>query len=563
MFLSRTMKSKRIFNPQSERKKFLWVIYILIPMFLVTLGFLFIFGNLTQSKYGISEQVKGQIIGLVREATEDYFIDNLGCNRSDLEMERDWEVEIIIYHLGQIKERGIGKNTTLSISLEEATRKALDGSLNDEMVKGSRFVISFLSPIVHSFTIYGRTGYELIEGLVAIRQLDKELISQRIEQAKDYLFRIIDKKNYGTHKYYYALDDNFEKRLHTIYTSSVIYSLLKIYDYNKDENISQYVYNSGEFILSMQNKDIDSKCYGAFHYSFYLENKVKENYFVVGTTSKTIFTLLELYNRTGDNKYLESAKLGANWLLTMQNPDGEIISWLKNINNGWIYSTKESYLYTGQVLSALSRIYKVTEKQEYYNASQKIAQHFAEIIEEEGYYLGDDYRPPNPISSSWVMLSLLDFYKISQDDKYKAIVINCSEFLIHRQKTTKEDLLNFGRWTGSSTTSGNGWLCEVMVEIYKFYKEQNIIGYEIYKENIIKSIMWLIQHSYSEKNSFFIRNPERANGGLIWCFENGDIEVRTDSVCHGVNGYVGIIDDLEDGTLISIPQKSFEEMLNG
>jgi hypothetical protein len=45
-------------------------------------------------------------------------------------------------------------------------------------------------------------------------------------------------------------------------------------------------------------------------------------------------------------------------------------------------------------------------------------------------------------------------------------------------------------------------------------------------------------------------------------FEGRELEVRKNSVCHGVNGYVGIIDELVNGTLISIPQKPFEEMLN-
>ncbi|HEC37381.1 MAG TPA: hypothetical protein ENI29_04035 [bacterium] len=324
----------------------------------------------------------------------------------------------------------------------------------------------------------------------------------------------------------------------------------------------QYALNCGEFILSMQNRDSGTIGYGAFHYSLFLTSRTTTEYYVVGTTSKTIFTLLMLYNKTGDNKYLESARLGADWLLTMQNPDGSILSWVEKANGIWVYSTKESYLYSGQVLSALSRIYDATGNQEYYDAAQKIAQRFAGIIEDRGYYLGDDYRDPNPISSSWVLLSLFDFYKISQDEIFLDHVINSSEYLIRRQRSDTKDLLNLGRWEGSYTTSGNGWLSEVMVEIYQFFKDTDLINSDYYKQQIINSIRWLIQHTYSEENSFLIKNPEIANGGLIWYFEGRELEVRTDSVCHGVNGYVGIIDDLVNGTLISIPQKTFGEMLN-
>ena len=557
------MNSTRIFGTQRGSKRIFRILYILIPIILAFSGLMLIFSSSVNLKSNVSDDVKEQIITLVSDTAENYFIDNLACNRSDLEIEMDWKVEILIYHLGVLKEKGTGNNSTLSLSLEGATRNALNGDLSDIIVLNSRFLISILSPIVHSFIIYNEKGYEVIGGgLLPTRYLNKELIHQKIEQAKEYLYRMIDKKDYGVHKYYFALDDNFENRLHTIYTSSTIYSLLKIYDYTNDDVILQYAYNCGEFILSMQNRKSGTIGYGAFHYSLFLNVRTTTEYYVVGTTSKTIFTLLMLYNKTGDNKYIESARLGADWLLTMQNPDGSILSLVEKANGIWVYSTKESYLYSGQVLSALSRIYDITGKQEYYDAAQKTAQHFTDIIEERGYYLGDDYRSPNPISSSWVLLSLFDFYKISQDEMVLDHVINSSEYLIRRQKSNIADLLNLGRWIGSSTTSGNGWLCEVMVEIYQFFKDTDLIDSDYYKEQIINSIRWIVQHTYSVENTFLIKNPERANGGLIWYFEGRELEVRTDSVCHGVNGYVGIIDDLVNGTLISIPQKTFEEMLN-
>ena len=557
------MNSTGIFGAQRGSKRIFRILYILIPIILASSGLMLIFSSSINSKSNVSDDVKEQIITLVRDTAENYFIDNLACNRSDLEIEMDWEVEIFIYHLGVLKEKGTGNNSTLSLSLEGATRNALNGDLSDIIVLNSRFLISILSPIVHSFIIYNEKGYEVIGGvLLPTRYLNKELIHQKIIQAKEYLYRMIDNKDYGVHKYYYALDDNFENRLHTIYTSSTIFSLLKIYDYINDDTILQYAYNCGEFILSMQNRDSRTRGYGAFHYSLFLKSRTTTEYYVVGTTSKTIFTLLMLYNKTGDNKYMESARLGADWLLTMQNPDGSILSWVEKANGIWVYSTKESYLYSGQVLSALSRIYDATGKQEYYDAAQKIAQRFAGIIEDRGYYLGDDYRNPNPISSSWVLLSLFDFYKISQDEIFLDHVINSSEYLIRRQRSDTKDLLNLGRWEGSYTTSGNGWLSEVMVEIYQFFKDTDLINSDYYKQQIINSIRWLIQHTYSEENSFLIKNPEIANGGLIWYFEGRELEVRTDSVCHGVNGYVGIIDDLVNGTLISIPQKTFGEMLN-
>lgn len=403
-----------------------------------------------------------------------------------------------------------------------------------------------------NFASSNEKNKEVIDGLLIIRDLDKGLIRQKIEQGKEYLLRMIDEKEHGVHKYYYALNDSFENRLHTIYTSSVIYSLFKIYDFDKDEKIWQSIFDSGEFVLSMQDKDKESKSYGAFYYSFYLDSKEKEKKFVVGTASKTIFTLLELYYRTGDSKYLESTELAGQWLTTMQKSDGTMKPYLRYSGDKWVYGAKESLLYNGQVLSALSRLYKVTKEEKYYNAAEKIAKHFKERIEKEGCYLGDDYRIKNPISSSWVVLSLFDFYKISQDEDCKNIVFNCSDELLKKQINDRNDLFNYGRWQGAYSTSGNGWLSEVMVEIYKFSKEQNKEDRDKYKEAVVKATRWLIQNTYSEENSSPLKDPERALGGVFW--NQGNKYVRTDSVCHGLNAYVGIIDDLEEGILLSIPE---------
>ncbi len=107
---------------------------------------------------------------------------------------------------------------------------------------------------------------EFIGDMVVIRELDKALIRQKIEQGREYLFRVIDEKENGAHKYYYALDDSFENRLHTIYTSTLTYTLLKLYDLEKDPLLLNQALKSGEFILSMQNKE-EAKAYGAFYYS--------------------------------------------------------------------------------------------------------------------------------------------------------------------------------------------------------------------------------------------------------------------------------------------------------
>jgi len=88
----------------------------------------------------------------------------------------------------------------------------------------------------------------------------------------------------------------------------------------------------------------------------------------------------------------------------------------------------------------------------------------------------------------------------------------------------------------------------VMTDTYRFSIEQGKEDRDKYKDAVVKVIRWLIQNTYSEKNTFFLKNPEMAIGGVFW---NEQYKyVRTDSVCHALNSYTRIINYLEDGSLI-------------
>lgn len=344
-------------------------------------------------------------------------------------------------------------------------------------------------------------------------------------------------EEHGFYKKYDAVNDSFENRVHTVYSASIIYTFLYIYDYDQDEEILKHLSDWGDFLLSMQDKDKLSKRYGAFSYSYYFISKEKEKRYVIGTSALSIFTLLRLHEITGQDKYLESAKLAGDWLITMQREDGVVKPYTRYSDGKWVFGKKESLLYNGQTLSAFSKLYVATNIQKYYIAAEKIAKRFAQKYEDAGrQYVVGEYRTKNPISNSWVVMSLMDFYKTSLDDYYKDIVFELSSQVISHQM---ED----GRIDGAYSTSGNGWISEVMTDTYRFCLEQKRSDCEKYKETVIDIIKWVIQRTYSKENSSFLKNPERALGGVYWNESNK--YVRTDSVCHALNGYTRIMNFLQ------------------
>ena len=125
-----------------------------------------------------------------------------------------------------------------------------------------------------------------------------------------------------------------------------------------------------------------------------------------------------------------------------------------------------------------------------------------------------------------------------------------SDLILKNQKSDLNDLQNYGRWKGAYSTSGIGWISEVMTEMYHFCEKESEPNCNKYKDAVVRGIFWIVQNTYTKKNTFFLKNPERAIGGIFWNKYNK--YVRTDSVCHALNSYTRIIDDLEDGVLLSI-----------
>ena len=472
------------------------------------------------------------------------------------EEEGDWEVSIEAYSEGEIVAQGEKSGKGLSLSLIAEAVESTEG-LTQENLEQVRFKVDISGPGETNLSLieYKDRAAELVSEIVPLRKLSKGLIEEKIREGREFLMRGLDPETQGFHKKYHALEDLYEPRLHSVYSASIVYTLLYIYDYNKDESILNNLSDWGNFLLFMQNKDEGSERYGAFHYSYYTDEEEKEEKYVVGTAALNIFTLLRLYEFTGEERYLESAKLAGNWLLAMQNPDGTMTPYVrKRATDGkWVHGTKESLLYEGQTLSSLSKLYKQTGEEKYYKAAKKIADRFAGKYNEAQGYVKGEYRGKNPISNSWVVMSLMDFVKATGEEEYKTIVFELNSLVLENQIKDEDDILNYGRWEGAFSTSGIGWISEVMTDTYRFCREEGRDDCEKYKEAVVRGIRWLIQHTYTEENSFLVKNPEQALGGVFW--NKSERYVRTDSNCHALNAYTRIIEFLGEGELISIPEE--------
>jgi hypothetical protein len=474
------------------------------------------------------------------------------------------QAAVSIYVQGERVGWGRSSQGETCAALREATSKAVAmARLPREALGGARFVVDL--PNHHmSMVEFAGAGVELVTGQVAVRTLDAAAIRRSIDEGSAYLLRMIDRQRGGVHKYYRTTNDEFEDRLHTIYTASTIYTLILLHarreDNQPDPRLRPAIDQAAGFLLEMQRIAPGQPGHGAFHYSLDTRSGRREPLFVVGTTSKSIFALLELHALTKDPKYLAAARLAGDWLLTMQDLDGSVVAKLELEPGGELVEREqESTLYTGQVLSALSRLHTATADPRYLEAAARTAGHLRQKQAEQGCYVGDEYREPNPVSSSWLILALFDYAKASHDDSAHAIALTCADELLGRQIDAPAELERHGRWSGSLSSSGNGWLAEVLATLYLDCEDLDSARCVNYRDAAIRLFRLLQQHTYTPESAFVAKNPAMAIGGLYW--SPADRDVRTDSVCHALNAYALLIDHLPAGKLVDLPEPPLDTIL--
>jgi hypothetical protein len=464
----------------------------------------------------------------------------------------DWWVELTLYHRGEkIGTWGAGQRR-LGKAVDKAVGKMQAAAKDDQRIPVGRLLIRIsdadggLAEIVE----YQGRGLELVHKVVAVRSLTAADVRAKILAGRDYLLRSQDPQTHGFHKRYDAITRDRTTQVRTIYTASSLYTLLKSTAVDDDPRVAAQVLPIAGFLLAMQSADEETR--GAFHYSLDTATGRKDGVFKVGTASKTIYTLLVLHRRTGDAAYLAAAERAGEWLLSMRKDSG----WMKSSvsddgQDGLVHDDRQSYLYTGQALSAFSRMHGATGDRRHLDAAATIAALFMAKAAELGDAASDDYRTRSIVSVSWIAMSLLDYYKVSGDEQAWCVLTATCDALVKRQYTDPADLLNCGRFSGSLTTSGNGWINEVLGEVHRLAleRQKDPERAEVYKTAIVRSMRWLVQNTYSAENTYAIPDPEMAFGGLIR--NRGDEAVRTDAVCHGVNGYINILDGLDpEGELL-------------
>jgi hypothetical protein len=488
----------------------------------------------------------------------------------DVPAESAWRATVRLFRNGNLIAQSQGGGSSERKALKEATLHLLTPARlrpSREDLVGGRLLYTLTGPDGARRVIeHEGQALEMAGDVVAVRSVTRGDIEATIREQKEYLLRHYDHRHSAFFKLYDARNDAPESRLRTIYTASGLWTLLQMNAYERDPRIEALIAPTTEFLLSMQVKEGDHK--GAFYYSYYPETGIKERRLVTGTASKTIFTLLELYRRTGDKRLLNSAKDAGDWLVSRVGPRGwvyAVAKWSDRKQRYWDVEA-QSVLYASQTLSALSRLAVVTGDPAYLEAASRIAHRAVRRGKLSDFYVGDKFRPPNTISTSWVSMSLLDYYAASKERRFLDAAFAAAQQVLKRQLRDPSALVDYGRFSDTRTSSGNGWMNEVLAEVYRQCTTVGRTDCGQFADALRLTTRWLIQNVYNAENAYQIPNPERARGGSIrgpvsgygtQRTRSGDatqVSVRTDAVCHGANSLIGVLHLLGTSAESAVPE---------
>lgn len=475
-----------------------------------------------------------------------------------------WDIRVRPYYHGRALLPGHAQGGSLAKVLSNATAKTIDQMPADARaaLDDVRFKVSFdyYPNKRYAFIQFGPKALELAGGRVAIRDFGPAEVQAQILESADYIRRVMNPNLYGFYKFYNAKTNQHENVLRTIYSASSLYTLMQVSAAFPNMPYDKHVQDIANFIL--KNQVSAGPNAGAFAYSFNPKTMMPSKRYVVGTASKTIFTLLLLHAKyPKDHRYLSAAQRAGDWLLTRVNAKGEVRPVTVCESLSCVDNSRSSLLYSGQTLSALSRLYAVTGDGRYQATARRIANVFLARSKNEGLILGDGYRPANSISSSWVMMSLLDFAKITDEAPYIRQAEAIGQAIMQRQITNPSDVFNEGRYLDAMTTSGNGWINEVFGVYYEYCQAKHRSHCVQYKNAMLKTTRWLLQNAYTPENSYNIPDPLAAQGGFILSFTKP--VVRTDAVCHGVNSLLSMrkIQGNKTFPWFSLPEPPLKELL--
>ncbi len=224
----------------------------------------------------------------------------------------------------------------------------------------------------------------------------------------------------------------------------------------------------------------------------------------LGGGGLTILALINVYLYTGDKRYLENAKLFANFIFDLSKNEKEFIH-IINLQTNEESDFKSDY-YIGEALFALCELYHITQDKKYLQF----------VLSKIDYLYENNYGVD--IQSHWVAYMLQSLYIATLDQKY----------IIYMYKIVKNIIENpqyilRGRSTPIATRS------EALLCFLKLYEYENAYLVRETAEVVVKTLI----------DNLFLQNKYLLpDGGVVNILDGKNKKVQIDYIQHNSSSFL-------------------------
>jgi len=243
-------------------------------------------------------------------------------------------------------------------------------------------------------------------------------------------------KNSITYGSFNAWYDTLNKKFSFAYSEITGYGISALLFLNKIENKDIFVERAKLGVDWLMNKAFDDQ--GGVLCRYNLDENKFSDRICTFDNAMCLNALVNVYDLTKEEKYLEGAKKISSWLLKMQKDDGSFFTRLFKENgkleeNGSKWS-EQSGCFHAKAAIGLLNLFKVTGDERYKEAARKICDYALGFQENDGRYVTDTKDKSTFVHAHcYTLEGLIAAFSIFKDKKYLDSLVMGINWIIKNQ----------------------------------------------------------------------------------------------------------------------------------
>ncbi len=239
--------------------------------------------------------------------------------------------------------------------------------------------------------------------------------------------------NWIKHKYSYVYNEI------TGYAISTYIYLYKVYDEPKYLNLAKQI---STYLLSIQDKNPNSKTVGAFFYAFQQPNLEQSNLYYCFDNFIIIQGLIDLYEVTEDRNLLDAAQITADFVLSMSHTinDGSYWARYDKNNDKFDFPTAkfsgDRGILHGKMAIAMLKLWNITKKEKYKRGAIEALDFALTLQESDGsFWANINKKYVFSHAQCYVCEGLAYAYYVLKDEKYLTAIKKSLNFFLRNMRS--------------------------------------------------------------------------------------------------------------------------------